>query len=124
MGEINKFQDLVAWQSGHELVLIIYQITEKFPNKENYGLTSQIRRAVVSVTSCIAEGFSRNTHKDKYNFYRMAQGSLTEVQNQLIIAEDLGYLGDEVFQKAFNLSITVHKLLTGLCKSTASHLKP
>jgi len=125
MGEkIKSFQDLVAWQEAHGLVLEIYRVTETFPRTESFGLTSQIRRAAVSVTSCIAEGFSRNTFKDKYNFYRMSQGSLTELQSQLIIARDLGYISKDVYQLVFNKSIVVHKLLTGLCKSTALNFNP
>lgn len=64
--KIRTFSDLNAWKEGHKLVLEIYRITEKFPNKEQFGLISQMRRAAVSITSNIAEGFSRNTSKDKY----------------------------------------------------------
>jgi four helix bundle protein len=116
--KIFDFRDLFAWQQGHEFVLIVYRLTKKFPQMEEFGLTSQLRRSAVSVTSCIAEGFSRNTFKDKYNFYRMAQASLSESQNQLIIAKDVGYIDDNDFKIAYNQAITSHKLLTGLCKST------
>jgi four helix bundle protein len=116
--KIKCFQDLVVWQEGHKLVLALYNLSANFPASENIGLKSQLRRAAVSVTSCIAEGFSRNTYKDKYNFYRMAQGSLTEIQNQLIIAHDLGYLEKIAFDNIYNQTVFTHKLLTGLCKST------
>lgn len=116
--KINDFRDLFAWQQGHEFVLIVYRLTNKFPQMEEFGLTSQLRRSAVSVTSCIAEGFSRNTFKDKYNFYRMAQASLSEAQNQLIVAKDVGYIDESDFKIAYSQAITSHKLLTGLCKAT------
>lgn len=117
MGEkakIKSFTDLIAWQEGHKFVLLVYKITEKFPNKEIFGLTNQMRRAVVSITSNIAEGFSRNTSKDKYQFYCVAYGSLTELQNQLIIARDMKYLKKEEFDKMATQSIRVAKLISGL----------
>ncbi len=64
--KIKSFTDLYAWKEGHKLVLMIYKITEKFPQKEMFGLISQMRRSAVSITSNTAEGFSRNTNKDKY----------------------------------------------------------
>lgn len=117
MGEkikIKSFVDLIAWQEGHRMVIEIYKITENFPGKEIFGLTSQMRRAAVSVTSNIAEGFSRNTSKDKYQFYCVASGSLTELQNQLIIARDIKYLEKENFNKIAKQTIGVAKLLNGL----------
>ena len=115
--KIKTFTDLHTWQEGHKLVLLIYEITKNFPREELFSLTSQMRRAAVSVTSNIAEGFSRNTLKDKRQFYVMAQGSLTELQNQLIIAKDIGYLNKEKFNEIAQQTITVHKLITGLRKS-------
>lgn len=70
--KIKSFTDLNTWKEGHKLVLMIYRITDKFPEKEKFGLISQMRRCVISFTSNIAEGFSRNTNKDKYQFYSMA----------------------------------------------------
>jgi four helix bundle protein len=115
--KVKSFTDLYAWQEGHKLVLMVYEITKKFPKEELFSLTNQMRRAAVSVTSNIAEGFSRNTLKDKRQFYVTAQGSLTELQNQLIIAKDIGYLNKEKFDEIFKQTITVHKLITGLKKS-------
>lgn len=113
-GKIKSFTDLFAWQEGHKLVIMIYKITEKFPSKEVFGLTNQMRRAAVSVTSNIAEGFSRNTDKDKVQFYSMSHGSLTELQNQLVIARDLKYIDSKSFDNMANQTITVAKLLSGL----------
>lgn len=112
--KIKSFTDLNAWKEGHKLVLMIYKITDNFPSKEQFGLTSQIRRAAVSVTSNIAEGFSRNTNKDKYQFYSISYGSLTELQNQLMIVRDVGYLDKKDFNKIANQTVVVAKLINGL----------
>lgn len=77
--KIKSFTDLTVWKEAHELVLLIYSLTKDFPKEELFGLVTQIRRAVVSITSNIAEGFSRNSYKEKAQFYAMALGSLTEV---------------------------------------------
>lgn len=111
---IKSFTDLYAWQEAHKLVLIIYKITKNFPKEEIFGLTSQMRRAAISITSNIAEGFSRNTIKDKYQFYSVAEGSLTELQNQLIAARDLSYLQNNSFQEYGKQTVVVHKLINGL----------
>ena len=95
--KIKSFTDLIAWQVGHEVVLDVYKITKTFPKDEQYGLTSQTRRSSVSVTSNIAEGFSRKTRENKNQFYFMAQGSLTELQNQLKVSLDVSYVDIEKF---------------------------
>ena len=115
--KIKSFTDLVAWKEGHALVLMIYAATKEFPKEEQFALTTQLRRAGVSITSNIAEGFSRNTRKEKIQFYRTAIGSLTEVQNQLLIARDVGYIGKERFAEIFSKTVTVSKLFHGLVKS-------
>lgn len=114
--KIKSFTDLNAWKLGHFLVLDIYKITKKFPPEERYGLISQMQRAAVSITSNIAEGFSRNTNKDKVQFYCIAHGSLTELQNQLIIARDLKYLDKINFDSIAQQTIVVGKLINGLKK--------
>ncbi|OIP58659.1 MAG: four helix bundle protein [Candidatus Moranbacteria bacterium CG_4_10_14_3_um_filter_44_15] len=115
--KIQSFTDLVTWQEGHKLVLDIYKSTKSFPKEEMFGLTNQIRRAVVSITSNIAEGFNRKSIKDKTHFYVMAHGSVAEVQNQLLIARDVQYLEKSEFSQIANQTVLVHKLLTGLIKS-------
>src|SRR4030067_3416968 len=97
--KIKSFTDLGAWKESHKLVLMIYDISKNFPREEMFGLTIQIRRAAVSITSNIAEGFSRKTYKEKTQFYFMAIGSNTEIRNQLIIAKDLKYITPEKLQK-------------------------
>ncbi len=120
--KIQRFTDLDTWKEGHKLVILIYGLTKKFPKDEMFGLTSQIRRAAVSITSNIAEGFSRQYYSEKTQFYSIAQGSNTEIQNQLLIARDVGYIAQDEFEKIANQSVIVHKLLNGLIKSSKSHV--
>ena len=120
--KIKSFTDLNVWQEGHKLVLLIYKTTKKFPKDEKFSLVSQIRRAAVSITSNIAEGFSRRSYQEKLHFYSMAQGSLTEVQNQLLIGRDVGYLEKKEFEKIATRSISVHKLLNGIIRKTKNIL--
>ncbi len=115
--KIKNFTDLIAWQKGHVFVLDIYSITNKFPKEELYGLSSQIRRAAVSITSNLAEGFSRRSRKEKIQFYQVSVSSLTEVQNQLIIAKDLDYMKRDVFKELANTSIEIAKLINALISS-------
>lgn len=116
--KIKSFTDLNAWREAHALVLLVYKITKAFPKDEQFGLIDQIRRAVVSTTSNIAEGFSRNSYKEKVQFYSVALGSLTEVQNQLLIARDLGYIARDDFKNVAEKAITSNKILNGLIKSS------
>jgi len=88
-----SFQDLVVWQKAHLQVLAIYRYTEEFPKKEIYGLTSQFRRAAISIPANIAEGFKKRGRSDKARFMNMAQGSLEDSRYYLILADDLGYGG-------------------------------
>lgn len=119
---IKSFTDLVSWQKGHELVLAIYKLVKKFPESEKYALSSQLRRAAASITSNIAEGFSRRSYADKKHFYTMSHGSLTEVQNQLLIARDTSMITDLEFSPIAKLAVEVHKLLNGLIKKTEEKL--
>ncbi|MDP3986036.1 MAG: four helix bundle protein [Candidatus Veblenbacteria bacterium] len=90
--KIHSFKDLVVWQKAIELAVIVYQLTQKFPNQETYGLVSQLRRAAVSVSSNIAEGFTRSSRREKVQFYAIARGSLAEVESQLELARRVGYV--------------------------------
>lgn len=114
--KIKSFTDLVAWKEGHKLVISIYNITKHFPKEELFGLNNQIRRAAVSITSNIAEGFSRQSNKEKIQFYSTARGSLTELQNQLLIAKDIKYISANSFNKTAELTVVVSKLINGLIK--------
>jgi four helix bundle protein len=86
-----SFQDLIVWQRAHEFVLGVYRISKGFPREEIYGLTSQFRRAAVSIPANIAEGFKKRGRPDKVRFMNVAQGSLEECRYYLILAKDLGY---------------------------------
>lgn len=121
-GKIRDFTDLEAWRKAHELALMIYKTTEKFPRSEVFGLVSQIQRAAVSITSNIAEGFGRQTLREKVQFYYQAHGSLTEVKNQLILSRDLDYISSDEFDKIMSALVVAHKLLQGLLRKTKSLL--
>ena|SRR3989344_7506390 len=114
--KIRSFKDLEAWKYGHALVLSIYRVTNRYPKNEQFGITNQMRRAAVSITSNIAEGFSRQSSKEKCQFYSIALGSLTELQNQLLISKDIGYLAEADFQKIDGESLSTQKLIHGLLK--------
>ena len=116
--KIKSFTELIAWQEGHKLVLQVYEISKQFPKEEQFGLTNQLRRAAVSITSNIAEGFSRNSYKEKLQFYSVSLGSTTEVQNQLLIARDLQYITEETFSKIAEQAVKVNKITNGLIKKT------
>lgn len=118
--KIQSFTDLRTWRGGHNLVLDIYKVTKKFPSDEQFGLTSQLRRAIVSFTSNIAEGFGRKSRKEKTQFYFVALGSLIEVQNQLLIARDVGYITKEEFNNLARQTVEISKMTNGLIKSSES----
>src|SRR3989338_4524355 len=120
--KIKSFTDLIVWQNGHRAVLDIYKITGQFLKEEQCGLTSQLRRSAVSFTSNIAEGFSRTSPRDKARFYAMALGSLTEAQNQLLVARDIGYLETPMFRKIADQTVELNKMTKGLIKKTPSLL--
>ena len=86
-----NFQDLIVWQKAHQLVLSVYRFSDDFPKSEMYGLTSQNRRAVISIPANIVEGFKKKTKPDKVKYMNIAQGSLEECRYYLILAQDLGY---------------------------------
>ena len=115
--KIKSFTDLNAWKEAHKLVIMIYKITNSFPKEETYSLTDQMKRCSVSITSNIAEGFSRQSKKEKIQFYFISKGSLTELQNQLLIARDVNYLKQNDFSLVAAQTVVVHKLINGLIRS-------
>ena len=119
---IKEFTDLLAWQEAHKLVLLVYSATRTFPKEELFGLTSQMRRAAVSITSNIAEGFGRQGYREKVQFFYMAHGSLTELKNQLFIARDLKYISAGEFDKIIGQLSLTHRLLQGLLTKTKSFI--
>src|SRR5215510_13875710 len=107
---------LEAWNKAVELVIDIYRTTDSFPKEERYGLTSQIRRAAVSVPANIAEGAARFSSKEFARFLSNAQGSASELETELMIAHRLGYLDDASFSKLANQLERIGRLITGLSK--------
>lgn len=120
--KIREFTDLIVWQEGHKLVIAIYNLTKTFPREETYSLTDQMRRAATSVTSNIAEGFGRNTYKDRLQFYFTAQGSLTELKNQLLIAKDVKYISEQTFHSLLEQANITHQLLQGFIQRTKTFI--
>lgn len=120
--KIRSFTDLIAWQEGHKLVIFVYKVTKSFPKEETYSLVDQMRRAASSITNNVAEGFGRQSYKEKVQFYYLAQGSLTELKNQFLIARDVGYLSGENFLSAVEKANNAHKLLQGLIKKSKTFI--
>lgn len=121
-GKITSFTKLDAWKEGHVLVLRTYKVTKTFPKDELFALVSQMRRCAVSITSNIAEGFSRQSYKEKVQFYAMALGSVTELQNQLLVARDVGYLAHASFVPIAEQSVKVNKILNGLIRTSKTKI--
>lgn len=120
--KIKDFIDLQAWKKSHHVVIEAYKITKKFPKDELFGLTNQMRRAAVSITSNIAEGFGRNSYKERAQFYCQARGSLSELKNQLLISKDLAYVGEQEYAILSEHLNTSHQLLQGLITKTRSFI--
>ena len=116
MGSINRFQDLEVWQRAHRLVLDVYRATGGFPGDERYGLTSQLRRAAVSVPANIAEGFKRRGQAEKVRFYNISEASLEEVKYYFILAKDLGYITDKepLMAQAETVSRMLYRLIESI----------
>ncbi len=108
---------LIAWQKAHELVLKIYEITKDFPKDEQFGLTSQIRRAAVSIPSNIVEGKARNSKVEYKRFLSIARGSLEEVKYQVLLAKDLNYIDKNKYKEVLKIAMDTGRLLAGLIKS-------
>ena len=113
----NSFRDLTVWQRAIELTTCVYEISAAFPKSEIYGLTSQMRRAAISVASNIAEGSGRGSKKEFRQFLSMARGSNCELQTQLVIAARLGLTTSDRLAKAESLSHEVGRMLNGLVQS-------
>lgn len=117
--KINSFTDLIAWKEAHTLAVDTYKTSNEFPAK-GFALADQLRRCAISITSNIAEGFSRRTNKDKIQFYYISLGSVTELQNQLLLARDLTFCSPDKFNDLAKRTVTVHKLIFGLIKYARS----
>ena len=102
MEKSKRFTELIVWQKAHEFVLGVYGVTKIFPKEELFGLTSQLRRAAVSIPANIAEGYRKRGKRDKARFFNIAEGSLEECYYYMILANDLGYANTENLKKLLN----------------------
>lgn len=113
---IRSYRDLSAWKRGRELSLAVYRATQRFPNDERFGLTAQVRRSAVSVPSNIAEGYGRGRAADYARFLRVARGSLFELETQLLLSLDLGYLEIDAHDQLQALINECARPLSGLIR--------
>ena len=113
---MKTFKDLIVWQKSMELVRLVYKLTKSFPADERFSLTSQIQRCVVSIPSNIAEGRLRSTNKNFVQFLYISLGSCAELETQIIIAKEIGYIKNTDFEKIQIDVSEIMKMLTGLIK--------
>lgn len=117
---MNSYKDLIVWQKAFELTKEIYRLTSLFPREEQYGLSSQLRRASVSVVSNIAEGFSRKSPKENFQFNSVAFGSTSEIETQLLLAKELKFAPMVDFTKSESLLLEVRKMLNAIFRNSKS----
>jgi four helix bundle protein len=118
---VRTFRDLIAWQRGMSLALEVYRATASMPSDERFGLTSQLRRSVVSIPSNIAEGYARGTTQDYIRFLRIARGSLAEVQTQIELGCKLGMIRES--EQTTELIAETDRVLQGLIRSLETKLR-
>ncbi len=114
---IKSYKDLTVWQRAYQLCLAVYKVTKEFPKEEQYWLISQIRRAAVSVPSNIAEGHGRKTRVEYIHFLYVAYGSICELETQVLLTEDLNYVGNGSLESVKNDIGDVERMLNGLIMS-------
>jgi four helix bundle protein len=112
--KIERFTDLVVWQKAHELTLLVYRLTERFPVRERFGMVSQVRRSAASVAANIAEGFGRRTTRELLRSLQIARGEVEETRYFLILSGDLGHLSQAEFERAAAACDVVGKLINAL----------
>src|SRR3989344_2345340 len=115
--QLKSFKDLSVWQKALDLTAVLYEVTEKFPDSELYGLTSQMRRAAISISSNLAEGFKRNHIKEKVQFYNIAYGSAAELESQIEVAKKINFLRESDHGRLVGMISEVSKMLEGLIQS-------
>lgn len=118
MSGVKSYKELLIWQKGIKIVVLVYKLTKDFPKDEIYALTSQLKRASVSVPSNIAEGFGRQTDKSFNHFLNIARGSLNEIETQLIIAKELGFItNDNLLIEIMSLIEEESKMINAFAKN-------
>ena len=120
---VQSYEDLQVWQEAMKLVEAVYAASTEFPSDERFGLTSQLRRAAVSIPSNIAEGHARSSTRDFLRFLSMAMGSVAEVRTQLALAERLGFISDRSNMALLSAADGVGRMLRGLMKSLNAKLQ-
>ncbi len=113
---MQNYQDLKVWQKSHQFVLAVYQLTNDFPKTEIFGLTSQMRRATVSISANLAEGCGKNCMLDIANFFQISLGSLHETEYYLLLSKDLNYISIEMFDKRNSEIREIKAMLISLIK--------
>ena len=113
--EIFSFENIIAWQKAHYFTRLVYQITKHFPEEERFGLVPQFRRAAVSIGANIAEGYKKLSKADKLRFLNIAEGSLAECQNYIILSCDLGYIYQQESALLHESAEETGRVLTGYC---------
>ena len=111
-----NFENIIAWKKAHYFRLLVYSITRSFPNDERFGLTSQFRRAAVSISANIAEGYKKISKADKLRFLNISEGSMEECRDYIILSKDLEYINSEQFMQLHDSLEEASKLLTAYCK--------
>jgi four helix bundle protein len=114
---LSDYKKLEVWQKAHQLVLKIYKLTLHFPKEELYGLTSQIRRAAISVPANIAEGTGKGSNSELVRYLRIAMGSAKEVEYYLLLGRDLGFIEIPMYQEIEQEAVRIIRMLTGLIRS-------
>jgi four helix bundle protein len=115
--KIERFTDLVVWQKAHELALLVYRLTERFPIRERFGVVSQVRRSAASVAANIAEGFGRRTTRELLRSLQIARGEVEETRYFLILSRDLDHVSQTEFERVAVACDTVAKLINALAVS-------
>ena len=116
-----SFEKIIAWQKAHSFILYVYEKTKLFPSEEKFGLTSQFRRAAVSIEADIAEGYKKLGRQDKLRFMNIAQGSSEECRDYIILSRDLEYIYMEQYQQLHNKIEEASKLLNAYCRGIANN---
>lgn len=117
-----SFEDVIAWKKAHTFVLLVYKTTRRFPDDEKFGLTSQFRRAAVSIEANIAEGYRKLGKQDKLRFFNISQGSLSECKDYIILSRDLEYINTQQYQELWDASEEAGRLLVSYCNGIINNV--
>ena len=118
--KVKSYKDLLAYQKSYKVALLVYKLTSEFPSSEVYGLVSQMRRAAISVPSNISEGYRRGSQKEYVQFLKISLGSNSELETQLSLSKDLGFIHNNKFNEVYELNEEVGRLLSSYVSRLAS----